>query len=147
MNLEDKLDAVLARHDELNALISTHPDPGSSGYTGMLKELSDLGPVVEAVGELRAHRSEMEDLQEMIADPDSDGEMKAMAEEEFYGLKEKLPELEKAMQILLLPKDQDDERNAILEVRAGTGGDEAGLFAAELYRMYQRYAEGTGLAL
>ena len=75
----------------------------------------------------------------MAADPD----MKAMAEEEAAELKKRLPELEQAVKRMLLPKDADDEKNAILEIRAGTGGDEAALFAADLFRMYQRYAEST----
>ncbi|MCZ4282151.1 peptide chain release factor 1 [Kiloniella laminariae] len=144
MKFDDKLDAVVARYDELNAVVSTHSDPGSSNYTKMLRELSDLGDVVEAVQELRRLQADMLDLKEMLNEPDADAEMKAMAQEEYHDLKEQLPELEKKVQIMLLPKDMDDERNAILEVRAGTGGDEAGLFAAELFRMYQRYAEAVG---
>ncbi|WP_020593226.1 peptide chain release factor 1 [Kiloniella laminariae] len=144
MKLDDKLDAVVARYDELNAVVSTHSDPGSSDYTKMLRELSDLGDVVEAVQELRRLQADMRGLKEMVNEPDADAEMKALAQEEYHELKEKLPELETKVQIMLLPKDMDDERNAILEVRAGTGGDEAGLFAAELFRMYQRYAEATG---
>lgn len=142
VTLDDKLDAVLARYDELNALIATHRDPGSTDYTALLRELSGLDPVVAAVGDLRAHRAEMQDLQDVVAD--SDGEMKALAEQEFHILKQQLPKLEKSVQILLLPRDDDDDRNAILEIRAGTGGDEAGLFAAELFRMYHRHAEIQG---
>jgi peptide chain release factor 1 len=82
----------------------------------------------------------MGDIAQMMTDPDADPEMKALAEEEFYALKERLPVLEREVQISLLPKDEADEKNAILEVRAGTGGDEAALFAAELFRMYERYA-------
>src|SRR3546814_11213444 len=86
----------------------------------------------------------MADLAELIADPGSDAEMRTLAESEFHELKEKLPDLEHALKILLLPKDEADARNAILEVRAGTGGDEAALFAADLLRMYQRYAAMQG---
>ena len=80
----------------------------------------------------------------LVNDPSGDGEMKALAEEELHGLKQKLPELEQQVKVALLPKDEADERNAILEVRAGTGGEEAALFAAALFRMYTRYAEGHG---
>ncbi|WP_282604179.1 peptide chain release factor 1 [Pelagibius sp. Alg239-R121] len=144
MNLDEKLDAVAARHDELRDLLAHHNDPGSSDYTAMLKEFSDVTPIVEAITQLREAQNEMADLAEMMTDGDSDAEMKALAEEEFYGLKERIPKLQHEVQLLLLPKDKDDERNAILEVRAGTGGDEAALFAAELFRMYQRFADSHG---
>ncbi|WP_421780047.1 peptide chain release factor 1 [Kiloniella litopenaei] len=144
MKFDEKLDAVVARYDELNAVISTHQDPGSNEYTKLLRELSELTSVVETVQELRSLQTEMADLAEMLNDPDADSEMRDLAQEEFLELKQKLPEMEHQVQIMLLPKDVDGERNAILEVRAGTGGDEAGLFAAELFRMYQRYAETSG---
>src|SRR3546814_733548 len=110
----------------------------------MLKEYSDLTPVVKGIGALRGAQHEMADLAGLIADPASDPEMRALAESEFHGLKERLPDLEHELKILLLPRDEADARNAILEVRAGTGGDEAALFAADLLRMYQRFAELQG---
>ncbi len=138
--LEENLDRVIKRGDELRELIARHPEPGSSGYTAMLKEYSDLTPVVEAIEALRRARQESADLEALMADPDCDAEMKDLAESEFRTLKARLPELERQIKILLLPKDEADERNAILEVRAGTGGEEAALFAADLLGMYQRYA-------
>lgn len=144
MNLDGKLNAVLARHDELNALTLTHPDPGSAEYANMLKELSELNELVEAVREFRSKSNELQELEEMLTDPGTDSDLKALVQEEVKELREVLPELQQSIQILLLPKDQDDGRNAILEVRAGTGGDEAGLFAAELFRMYQRHTESLG---
>ena len=144
MNLDDNLDRVLRRYDELQELVASHPKPGSAEHTAMLKEYSDLTPVVEGIEALRGAQKEMGDLAELIADPASDGEMRGLAETEFHDLKEKLPDLEHELKILLLPKDEADARNAILEVRAGTGGDEAALFAADLMRMYQRYAELRG---
>ena len=87
---------------------------------------------------------DLNDAKAMMEDPGMDREMREMAEAEYYELKEKLPELEKEIKILLLPKDEEDEKNAILEVRAGTGGDEAALFAAVLFEMYQRYAQKQG---
>jgi peptide chain release factor 1 len=100
--------------------------------------------VVERISELRVAQSEIGDLAELIADPETDSEMRALAEAEFKTLKEVIPRLERRVMILLLPKDDADARNAILEVRAGTGGGEAALFAAEVFRMYQRYAESRG---
>lgn len=144
MSLEDKLERVVARRDELNALVADHPDPGSDDYTAKLKEFAELTPVVEQVEELKRVRQEMADVEALIGDPEADAEMRALAEEERQALQERLPELEQKMKILLLPKDEADDRNAILEVRAGTGGDEAALFAEELFRMYQRFAAVRG---
>ncbi len=144
MNFDDKLTRVIAHHDELRALVADHPDPGSPDHTAMLKEYAELTPVVESIEALRQARGEMRDLAELLADPETETEMRALAEEEFHALKERNPALEQDIKLLLLPKDEADERNAILEVRAGTGGDEAALFGAELFRMYQRYAELHG---
>jgi peptide chain release factor 1 len=144
VNLDESLNRVLRRYDELQELVASHPKPGSPPHTAMMKEYSDLTPLVQGIGALRGAQSEMADLAGMIAEPDADGEMRALAESEFHALKARLPELEHNLKILLLPKDEADERNAILEVRAGTGGDEAALFAADLLRMYQRYAELKG---
>jgi peptide chain release factor 1 len=144
VNLDENLDRVLGRYDELQDLVARHPSPGSDGYTRMLKEFADLTPVVEGITELRKAQQEMADLAELIADAGTDAEMRGLAEEEFRAFKERLPDLEHKVNVLLLPRDEADARNAILEVRAGTGGDEAALFAAELFRMYQRYAELRG---
>ena len=144
MSLDEKLDAVLGRYQELSDRVASHPSPGSPEYTAMLKEYSDLTPVVERITELRAAQSEIGDLAELIADAATEGEMREMAEAEFHALKDRIPDLEHRIKVLLLPKDEADARNAILEVRAGTGGDEAALFGAELFRMYQRYAEARG---
>ncbi|MGH6948335.1 MAG: peptide chain release factor 1 [Kiloniellales bacterium] len=140
--LDSKLDRVLGRHAELGELVNQHPKPGSPDYTRLLKEYSDLGPVVEQIRALHKAEGEMESLSEMMADQGAEPEMRKLAEEEYYALKETVPEIEQQLKVLLLPKDEADERNAILEVRAGTGGEEAALFASELLRMYQRYAEG-----
>ncbi len=140
MKLDENLDRVLSRSSELSQLIATHEDPGSAGYTSMVKEFADIAPLVEVIGDLRAVEQELKEVTGLAADPDSDAEMKALAESEMEPLKERISELEQRLKILLLPKDAADERNAILEVRAGTGGEEAALFAAELFAMYQRYA-------
>nr|WP_211112625.1 peptide chain release factor 1 [Azospirillum sp. SYSU D00513] len=137
--MEDRFNKVLARHDELrDALAAGTADSGE--YSRMSKEYSDLTPVAEAISALKKAKAEAADLAAMIADPGGDAEMKALAEEEFQDLTRNIPALERRVQISLLPKDEADEKNAILEVRAGTGGDEAALFAAELFEMYRRYA-------
>jgi len=141
MSLEENLDRVLERHKELAALMSSADAPSPEDIAKLSKEYSDLTPVVEAITELRAAKAEGADLASLIADGDTDADMKAMAEEEFSALKDKIPALETKLQVMLLPKDKADTKNALLEIRAGTGGDEAGLFAADLFRMYQRYAE------
>ncbi len=136
-----KLERLVARHAELHHILSGQVDAGS--FAKLSKELSDLTPIVETIEELRRAKEEMHSLAEMITGAD-DPEMRALAEEEFQILKEQIPLREREVQISLLPKDEADEKNAILEVRAGTGGDEAALFAADLFRMYQRYAEQHG---
>ena len=141
MNLSENLERVLARFDELAVLMA---DPGagaSADFARMSKEYSDLTPVVESVRELKEAQIEAADLAAMVADPAVDADMRELAEAEFLELKERIPKLEKNIQFQLLPKDAADEKNAILEIRAGTGGEEAALFAADLFRMYQRYAE------
>ena len=145
MNLDHSFDRVLGRHAELSAALSG--DSGaldSQNFVRLSKELAELEPVVAGIQELRELQNQMGDAAQMIVDASGDAEMKAMAEEEFYALKERQPELERKVRISLLPKDEADERNAILEVRAGTGGEEAALFAAQLFRMYERYAQSMG---
>ena len=144
MSLGDKLTRVIAHHDELRALVADHSDPAAPEYAAMLKEYAELTPVVASIEALRQAQGEMQDLAELLADPENEAEIRALAEHEFRDLKEQIPALEQAVKLLLLPKDEADERNAILELRAGTGGEEAALFAAELFRMYQRYAELHG---
>ena len=142
MNLDEKLGRVLARHDELAQLMTERA--GDSGeFARLSKEYSDLTPIVEKIRELRDAQAEQADLA-MLVDSEDDSEMKALAQEELLAVAGRLPRLEREMQLMLLPRDEADARNAILEVRAGTGGDEAGLFAAELFRMYQRYADRLG---
>jgi peptide chain release factor 1 len=138
VSLESRLDQLSRRHEELGEALS---GAGISGvdFVKLSKEYSELSPIVEVIAALRQAQSEMESASEMAGAAD-DPELKALAEEELQALRQRLPELELQVKMSLVPKDADDERNAILEVRAGTGGDEAALFAAELFRMYQRYA-------
>lgn len=143
MNFAEKLANVVNRYNEVETLVS-EPNLASDDLVKMNKELAALSPVVEAIHQYNALEQNMKDAKEMMEDATLDKEMKELAEIEYYDLKEQLPEKEKEIKILLLPKDGDDEKNAILEVRAGTGGDEAALFAAVLFEMYQRYATLQG---
>ncbi len=144
MSLDERLDQIAARHRELSSLMSGGDISDSDEFVRMSKEFAELDPLVACIGELRDAQSEAGDLAELIADPETDDEMKSMAQAEFYELTQRVPEIEKKLQIMLLPRDEADDKNAILEVRAGTGGDEAALFAADLLRMYQRYADKHG---
>ncbi len=139
MSFEYKLEMLVRRHDELRDAMA-RPDSGGE-FAKLSKEFSDLTPVVDSIKVLQDAQRERKDTAELISDPSLDAEMKRMAEEELRALDREIPELTHRVQLALLPKDEADEKNAIIEVRAGTGGDEAGLFAAELFRMYQRYAE------
>lgn len=143
MNFAEKLSNVVNRYNELEALVSA-PDISSDDLVRMNKELSSLAPVVEAINNWHRLEQNMKDAQAMMDDSSLDKEMRDLAEAEYYELKEQLPALEKEIKIQLLPKDAEDEKNAILEVRAGTGGDEAALFGAVLFEMYQRYAALQG---
>jgi peptide chain release factor 1 len=145
MDLEQNLDRVLLRHAELSALIEGENGvPDAQAFVRSARELAELEPVVAFIRRLRQARLEMTEAAAIKDDPDSDADMRAMAEEEYYALKERLPSYEREVQLSLLPKDEADEKNAILEVRAGTGGEEAALFAAQLFRMYERYASLHG---
>jgi peptide chain release factor 1 len=139
MSLTEKLARVLARHDELRDTLSQQ-GLGADQFKKLSKEYSDLTPVSEAIAELTQAQKEMADAESMMADP----EMRDEAKRELEALKQKIPALEKQVQRMLLPKDAADERNAILEIRPGTGGDEAGLFAALLFDMYRKYAAVRG---
>ncbi len=142
MNFEEKLDGVIRRHEEIEALLAA----GTSGeeLVKLNKEFALLAPVVEAVKKYQKNIKNAQEAKQMMEDSSLDKEMRDMAEAEYYELKEKLPEMEREIKVLLLPKSEDDEKNAILEVRAGTGGDEAALFAAVLFEMYQRYSQKHG---
>jgi peptide chain release factor 1 len=144
MSLDEKLQRVTDRFDELTGLMARANALPAAEFTRVSKEYSELSPVAEAIGQLRRAKAEAADLETLLADPATEPQMREMAREELQDLRRLLPELHERVQILLLPKDAADEKNAIIEVRAGTGGDEAALFAADLFRMYQRYAELRG---
>ncbi len=139
---EAKLDILLARHAALeNELLG---QLASDAYVRATRELNELAPVVEAVRAYRAAGQEIADIDALIADPATDAEMRAMAEEERPQLAARHAALEQDIRVALLPKDAMDERNVVLEIRAGTGGDEASLFAGDLFRMYERFAALQG---
>lgn len=144
MTLQHKLDRIVARHQELADTLASPEAPTPEEFARLSKEYSELTAIVEAVTELRRAEAEHRDLETLIADQDADEEVRALAREELNEIVDTLSENERQMRLLLLPRDEADERNAILEIRAGTGGDEAALFGADLFRMYQRYAESKG---
>jgi peptide chain release factor 1 len=138
----DKLDAILDRHAIVTATLNGAPE--ADAFVSLSRELSELDPVVEAIEAYKAKRHELADLEAMIADPATDPEMRGMAEDERVEANAAVEAAGDALSLILLPKDEADEKSAILEVRAGTGGDEAALFAGDLFRMYARYAELKG---
>lgn len=142
--LISKLETVINRHEELQSIMSEHPNPGSPEYTALTKEYSELDNVVPQLKEMLQLHEDIAEMEEILADASADKDMKDLAKEELPDLRSRYPELEQQVQIALLPRDEADARNAILEVRAGTGGDEAGLFAGDLLRMYERYAGTQG---
>ena len=142
MNFKAKLEAILTRHAELTELLTHEQD--TEKIITLSKELSSMEDVVKIGREYLSAKEQMTEAEEMMNDATQDPELKQMATDEFYRLKEQLPQMEHEMQLLLLPKDEADDRGVVLEVRAGTGGEEAALFAAELFRMYERYAALKG---
>jgi peptide chain release factor 1 len=141
-SLDAKLDKLVRRHSELSDALGNPSLPGSD-VAKLSKEYSDLTAVVQSIAALRKTQADIAGLAPLAGDG-GDPEMRALAQAELQALKGRLPQLEQQVKLLLLPKDEADERNAILEVRAGTGGEEAALFAAVLFRMYQRYAAEHG---
>lgn len=141
MSFDKKLDHMTTRYYELRDVLSASSFSDPQEFAKVSKEYSDLEDVVKAIENLRKVQNDLKDLTEVLADDSLEDDLKKMAESELHELKHQIPVLERELQLLLLPKDKDDDRNAIIEIRAGTGGDEAALFAADLFRMYQRYAE------
>lgn len=142
MSIIQKLESIVKRHQQLEDALSGGA-LSSEAFVTTSKELSELADIVDVAKELFRHQKEISDLKEIISDG-TDSEMVEMAEMELKSHEAAIKNLETQVKILLLPKDEADAKNAILEIRAGTGGDEAALFAATLLRMYQRYAETQG---
>jgi peptide chain release factor 1 len=137
MSLSGRLDRVLARAEEVRHILETAP---GAEIGALSKELAELDPLVAKVEELRAATRARDEAEALMTDP----EMRDLAEAEWLSQKDRVPLLERELQLMLLPRDAADERSGILEIRPAAGGDEAGLFAAELFRAYQRYAESRG---
>lgn len=140
MSFKDKLNSIIEHHKEIEAKISNPDSLSQEDFIKFSKEYSDRQELVTQIEEYLSLLSEIDDLELMLEDP----EMKEMAEEDLVNVKKKVVEVERQIQIALIPKDKADEKNAIIEIRAGTGGEEAALFAGSLFRMYQRYAEKKG---
>ena len=139
---EEKLDKLIARWEAIQSELNQ--GVGQAVYAKLTKEFAGLNPIVGTIQEMRSARREAADLRALLDDPKADKEMSAMAFEELEALKPRIEAIGQTLKVQLLPKDAADEKSAILEVRAGTGGDEAALFAADLFRMYNRYADLHG---
>src|SRR6266404_4285145 len=139
---EAKLDILLAHHASLEAQLLGQVN--SEHYVRITRELAELNPLIEAVKAYRAANAELAGIDALIADPATEPDMRGMAEAERETLQARSAELARQIRVALLPKDAMDERNVVLEIRAGTGGDEASLFAGDLFRMYERFASLQG---
>ncbi|AQZ50681.1 peptide chain release factor 1 [Martelella mediterranea] len=139
---KDKMRELERRFSEVEARMSSGPD--AETYVKLASEYAELEPVVKKIRDYQAAESELADLETLLADKATDREMRELAEMEMPDLEEKIEALSGEIQILLLPRDAADEKSAVLEIRAGTGGSEAALFAGDLFRMYERYASSKG---
>ncbi|MBB5047642.1 peptide chain release factor 1 [Rhodopseudomonas rhenobacensis] len=135
---ETKLDVLLAHHASLENQLQSQV--GADTYVKLMRELAELTPLIELVKSYRQVRAELADIDALIADPSTDAEMRAMADAEHEALQGQEADLAQQIRVALLPKDAMDDRNVMLEIRAGTGGDEASLFAGDLFRMYEKFA-------
>jgi peptide chain release factor 1 len=139
---EQKLDALITRHKAIESELSTQLAPET--FVRLSREFAELNPVVDAIKAYRDVAAEVDGLDALLDDPKTDAEMRAMVLAEKPALEQKRAALEQHIKVALLPKDAMDERNVIIEIRAGTGGDEASLFAGDLFRMYERFAAKQG---
>src|SRR3989338_2172918 len=144
MSLQEKLDKIIEKYQKLQDKLAVADNIGGKDYIALTKELSDLEDVVEKIQEYNKVNQEVAELKKILNDSDDDKDFIAEAETEYKKLKILLPEKEKQLKLSLIPKDKADSKNAIVEIRAGTGGDEAALFAGVLFYMYQRYASRNG---
>ena len=139
----ERIAAIEGRKDELQNAMSA-PNLAPEDFVRLSKDYAEIEPVAAAAREVRRLRAELEVLNGLVDDRDTETEIRALAAEEAESIRKRLPEAERALAVRLLPRDAADQRSAMLEIRAGTGGDEAALFAGDLFRMYQRYAEEQG---
>ena len=143
MSLEKNISRLLSRKDEIEERLSSS-SLDTTDLMHLSKELSDLRPIAEQAAKVQKLKMELSDAENLVKDQDADADMVALAEDEIQEIRPKITEEEYQLKLLLLPKDKDDSRNAILEIRAGTGGDEAALFGADLFGMYQKFASQQG---
>jgi peptide chain release factor 1 len=139
---QEKLDLILRRHAEICDRLAGAPE--SSVFVALSRELAEIDAVAAAIQDYRGEEKNIAGIEAMLADPALDAQMRGLAEAERQESRSRLAALEEKLRLALLPKDAADEKSAIVEIRAGTGGDEAALFAGDLFRMYQRYAEIKG---
>ena len=140
----EKLEAIEKRFEELNEMLQdSEVTSNTENYIKLTKEYSELSELVEKYREYKKYKEQLEEAEELLKDP----EMKELAQMDYEEAKDILPEIEEQLKIMLIPKDQNDNKNIVCEIRAGAGGDEAALFAATLYRMYQMYAERKGFKI
>jgi peptide chain release factor 1 len=142
MSLQEKLDQVLKRYEDVSAALAMSAQMNQDELKQLSKEFSELSKIADLIKSLRAAETEISEAE--VLSEDDDPAIKDLASNEIFILKDRIESLQKQINVLLLPKDSNDERNVVLEIRAGTGGDEAGLFAADLLRMYQRYSASRG---
>ena len=140
----EKLEAIEKRFEELNEMLQdSEVTSNTENYIKLTKEYSELSELVEKYREYKKYKDQLEEAEELLKDP----EMKELAQMDYEEAKDILPEIEEQLKIMLIPKDPNDNKNIVCEIRAGAGGDEAALFAATLYRMYQMYAERKGFKI
>ena len=140
----EKLEAIEKRFEELNEMLQdSEVTSNTENYIKLTKEYSELSELVEKYREYKKYKEQLEEAEELLKDP----EMKELAQMDYEEAKDILPEIEEQLKIMLIPKDPNDNKNIVCEIRAGAGGDEAALFAATLYRMYQMYAERKGFKI
>ena len=140
----EKLEAIEKRFEELNEMLQdSEVTSNTENYIKLTKEYSELSELVEKYREYKKYKEQLEEAEELLKDP----EMKELAQMDYEEAKDILPEIEEKLKIMLIPKDPNDNKNIVCEIRAGAGGDEAALFAATLYRMYQMYAERKGFKI
>lgn len=143
MSFEQNIDKIVEKYNLLTEQLNYADKLSREDFVSKSKEYADLTPIIEKIQELKKAYSEKQDLESMESET-TDSEMRNLIRDELYSMKDKIPILERNLKLSFLPKDEADEKNAIIEVRAGTGGEEAALFAGVLFRMYQKYCENNG---
>ncbi|KLT23250.1 peptide chain release factor 1 [Wolbachia endosymbiont of Armadillidium vulgare str. wVulC] len=148
MDIENNLQDLKKKFNEIERSLESPTNLSQKEFISLSKEYSELRPIIKIIDEYNTLKEEISDLEEIMKDENSENDIKELAKEELFE-KQKilLPKVKAKLKLALLPKDEDDSRNAILEIRAGTGGEEAALFAAILFRMYQKYARKKKLEI